>query len=81
MGIVGWVGLNTVAFWPWNRTARSPAHNLLTDSSGTLISLKRCASFAMGGRPGALSWSVAMDAMMVSFAVCAMIASCGLRWG
>ena len=75
------MGLKTVAFVPWNKTARSPAHSLLTDSNGTLISLKRCASFAMDGRPGTLSWSVAMDAMMVAFAVYAMIASCGLRWG
>ena len=61
--------------------ARSPAHGLLTDNDGTLILLKRCAFLAIIGSFGALSRSVAMDAIMVSLAVCAMIASLGLVCG
>ena len=34
----GVVGLNTVVFSPWNRTARSPLQSLLTDSNGVVIS-------------------------------------------
>ena len=61
--------------------ARSPAHSSLTDGNGTLISLKRCVFLAIIGSFGSLSGSVAMDAIIVSLAVCAVIASPGLLCG
>ena len=53
--------MKTAASVPWNKTAMSLVHNLLTDSSGVEISLNRWASFAGVGRPGSLIESVAIE--------------------
>ena len=75
MWIVFALGLNTVACAPWKRTARSPAHILLTESRGVDISLNKWASLDITGSVGMLRLSLAMDVMTLSSATCAWIAS------
>ena len=77
MCMVFFLGWNTVACAPWKRTARSPAHILLTDSRGMDISLNRWASRDVAGRVGMLRLSLATDDMMLSSATCASMASLG----
>ena len=77
----GAVGLKTVAFSPWNRTARSPLQSLFTDSNGVVISsyLSIC-RLTLGRLLRAIS-SVADAVIILSSATCALVALCGdISW-
>ena len=75
--VIGAFGLNTVAFSPWNRTARLPLQSLFTDSSGVVISsyLSIC-RLIVGSSFNAIS-SVADAVIILSSATCALVASSG----
>ena len=62
------VGSKTVALSPKNKTPRLPAQIFRTDSRGVVISLKRCASFAIVGNSGIFSISFPTELMISSFA-------------